>query len=407
MIPRLRRRFVAAAMLAVVIVLGLIMAAVNVVNYLDLRRSTGTRLDILAENGGSFPRTDGMSQAVKSPRGGLSPEAPFDTRYFSVIVDDGGDAALIDTGRIAAVSTETAAAYAESLWAGRKTSGFWGVYRYQAQEAGAGTMYIFLDCSRELQSFRSFLLASLVVSAAGLLLVFLLVLLLSGRAVRPMAESYEKQRQFITDASHEIKTPLTIIDADAEVLEPELGGNEWLKSIRNQVARLTGLTRNLVLLSRMEEGGKTLTMVDFSLSDAVLETAQSFAAVAETREMTLQLCVEPGLSLCGNEAAIRQLVSILLDNALRYGLPGTPVVLTLRAAGRRREFWVENETTGVEPGNLNRLFERFYRPDASRSTETGGHGIGLSVARAITEAHRGKISAASADGVHIRFTALL
>lgn len=123
--------------------------------------------------------------------------------------------------------------------------------------------------------------------------------------------------------------------------------------------------------------------------------------------MTLQLCMEPGLSLCGNEAAIRQLVSILLDNALRYGLPGTPVVLTLRAAGRRRELWVENKTTGVEPGNLNRLFERFYRPDASRSTETGGHGIGLSVARAIAEAHRGKISAASADGVHIRFTALL
>ncbi len=407
MIPRLRRRFVAAAMLAVVIVLGLIMAAVNAVNYLDLCRSTGARLDVLVENGGSFPRVESGTPAGKAPRGGLSPEAPFDTRYFTVIVDQGGNAVLIDTGRIAAVSTETAAEYAESLYAAGKTSGFLGAYRYQAREAGTGTMYVFLDCSRELQSFRAFLLASLAVSAAGLLLVFLLVLLLSGKAIRPVAESYEKQRQFITDASHEIKTPLTIIDADVEVLELELGGNEWLKSIRNQVARMAEMTRNLVMLSRMEEDGKTMPMVDFSLSDAVLETAQSFSAVAATREMVLKLYVEPGLSLCGNEAAIRQLISILLDNALRYGLPEKPIQLTLRASGRRRELWVENETAGVEQGNLDRLFERFYRPDASRSTETGGHGIGLSVARAIVAAHRGKISAASADGVQIRFTVLL
>ena len=212
-------------------------------------------------------------------------------------------------------------------------------------------------------------------------------------------ESYEKQKQFITDAGHEIKTPLTIIDADAEVLQADIGDNEWLEDIRAQTRRLAALTNDLIYLSKMEEADRKLQMIEFPFSDMVMETAQSFQALARTQEKSFLCQIQPMVPLCGDERALRQLVSILLDNALKYTGEGGSIRFTLQRQARVLHLEVWNTTRQpVSTGNLDMLFDRFYRMDRSRSSQTGGYGIGLSIAKAIVAAHKGKISAVSRDG---------
>lgn len=407
MIKTLRRKFIAIAMCSVVVVLGVIMGVINLTNYCEISRRADERLDILEENHGAFPVTGDALAGKPPPRRDLSPEVPHETRFFTVILRVDETVVSVNTGRIAAVDTATAADYAVSLYAADKMDGFLGDYKYRATPSGGGVMYIFLDCGRELDTFRSFLLTSCLVALLGMLLVFILVVFFSRLAVRPVAESYEKQKRFITDASHEIKTPLAIIDANAEVLELEHGESDWTKSIQHQIRRLNALTEKLVFLSRMDEDGAKLHMAFFSLSDAVLETAQPFEALVAAQGKRLCLEVEADVSYEGDEALIRQLLSLLLDNALKYSDRSGAITLRLRTAGRHRELTLSNTTAEMEQGRLDILFERFYRRDASRSAQTGGHGIGLSAAKSIVTAHGGKICARSDDGKTIVFTVLL
>ena len=267
-------------------------------------------------------------------------------------------------------------------------------------------MGIFVDCSRELDNFYVLLQASFLLSFLGSSMVLILVLFFSKRVFRPVAASYEKQKQFITDAGHELKTPLTIIDANTEVLEMMEGENEWTVSIRKQVKRLTRLTQQMVALTRMEEGSGEEEMCILCLSQVIQEAAEPFCQVAENEGKNLSIFVEPRIQGKGNEMQLYQLVSLLLDNALKYSLPESSINLSFRKKGKRAALVISNETDMVSKGNLDILFERFYRTDASRNSETGGAGIGLSVARAIVQRHRGKIQASSADGRHIVVTAI-
>lgn len=408
MLKRLRCKFIGITMCSIVLVLGSIIGIINLANYWNINNNADALLSVLAENDGVFPRVGDMEgSGQKPPPRDMSPEAPFNTRYFTVVLRLDGTVFSVDTGRIAAVSSEAAAEYAAQLYAQGKTGGFFENYKYQAHACNEGIMYIFLDCNEELETFYSFLFVSILASLIGILLVFALVLFFSKLAVRPVAESYEKQKQFITDASHEIKTPLTVIDANTEVLEMESGENEWTKSIKNQVKRLASLTEKLVFLSRMEEENAALQMADFSLSEAILQTAQPYEAIAEVQGKTLSLEIERNVSYYGNEASLRQLISLLLDNAMKYSNPGGSIAVQFRTAGKNKVLSVKNTVSHIQKGKLDMLFERFYRLDSSRSSQTGGYGIGLSVARAIVTAHKGKISAQSDDGRSILFTIVL
>ncbi len=444
MLKKLRYQFIAIAMCSMAAVLFLLIGGINLANYIQVDRTASLRLDLLSENGGQFPRWDLREQAPFSegtPRDGEEPiegemappspdtpfpgdrhpnrfaamsvETPFETRFFTVVLNSEGTVITVNTSQIAAVSTSDAVDYAVLLWENQKEEGYLDFYKYRAVPVSGSSgeenvMYIFLDCQRELTSFRSFLAISAAASLLGMLLVFLLVMYFSRRLVKPVAESYEKQKRFITDASHELKTPLTIIDANTEVLEMTSGENEWTASIHNQIKRLTSLTQKLVFLSRMDEGNaETLNMTDFSLSDAVEETARPFEAVAATQGKSLVLNIAPDISCHGDEASIRQLISLLLDNAIKYSTEQGRIRLTLQTNGRGRVLTVWNTTQGLTAGSQDVLFDRFYRPDASRSSATGGFGIGLSVAQAIVHAHRGKISARSEDGKSILFTVIL
>ena len=465
MIKTLRKKFIAIAMLSTALVLFIIIGAINIANYINTNANLDARLELIAYNGGTFPdmNDDGSAPAVpdissEAPdssttdmapapdgstvpndstvsdgsaapddsmvppapdsgsyfddqygRHGIDKETPFETRYFSVLLYENGNVSTIDTGKIASVSTSEAGDYATSLYGKGKTKGFIDQYKYLSvsttnTNGDNMVLYVFINCSKELMTIRTYALASIGISIIGLLVVFVLVCFFSKTVTKPMAESYEKQKRFITDASHEIKTPLTIIDANTEVLEMMEGENEWTVSIRKQIARLTALTEKLVFLSRMDEDSTRLEMQEFNISDAILDTAMPFETVAESKGKTLDISVAPDINYTGSETNIRQIVSLLLDNAIKYSSENGSIRLNFSTNGKLKTLSVWNTVDEIETGKLDYLFERFYRIDKSRNSKTGGFGIGLSVVQAIVQAHNGKVSAKSEDGKSIEFT---
>lgn len=427
---RLRRKFILVAMGAVTVVLTLIIAGINVVNYSHVCKMADARLGyILAGKDGidweDEPKTDPGNAGDENTgmvadgdragaRGGhfegMTAESPFDTRYFTVtLVED--QVVDVNTARIAAVGAKRAARIATELDSKGLTSGFSGNYRYTTTVQGEKTTYVFVDCSRELASFNSFLSASVAISCIGWLAVLAIVAVASSAVIRPMVESYSKQKRFITDASHEIKTPLAVIDAANEVQEIESGESEWTQSIHEQVARLTALTERLVFLARMDEGSASFTVTSIDLSEAVDKAAAPFKSVAVSRGKRLSTSVATGVRAHADTAAVAQVVELLLDNATRYASEDSVIELSLRAVSHGKgkggaELVVSNAVDELPEGDLDRLFDRFYRADMSRSSKTGGSGVGLSVVRAIAEAHGGSASVRG-SGNQITFTVRL
>ena len=397
MIKRLKIKFILLTMVTLFLLLAFIISGINILNYNSITQDADALLFILSENQGAFPEFK-FGPPGKFPDR-MTPETPYESRYFSVLLNTSNNVIQINTSKIAAVDGDTALSYAQKALSGQASKGFIDNYRYHIH-ADPGTIRItFLDCSRTLTAFRHFLFVSIMMACFGYAVVFLAIFFFSGRIIRPIAESYEKQKRFITDAGHEIKTPLTIINADADVLEMDLGESEWLSDIRLQTKRLTSLTNELVYLSRMEETESPLPLVPIPFSELISETAHSFQSLAQTQQKDFRCNIQTLLSIDGEEKAIRQLVSILLDNALKYSPTGGIVTVDVYQRGKTIQMEVFNTTTvPVEQDTLKLIFDRFYRMDSSRSTQTGGYGIGLSLAKAIVNAHNGKISVATMDG---------
>ena len=445
MFKKLRWKFIILTVGALFSVLVVVLGVINIINYVNVVNESDDLLDLLAENDGSFESfydndDDGMlngedlqdlismfsssegpngeeaptdSASAQNSLGGdlpdwMTEETVYESRFFSVTLDTFGEATSVYTGMISAVNSIEALEYAEEAVSSGKERGFMDEYRYLVAGTETGTLVIFLDIQRLMSSFTRFLYASILIALIGILVVAILITFISGRVVKPFAESYEKQRRFITDAGHEIKTPLAIIAADAEVLEMDLEEeNEWLNDIKTQTRRLGELTNDLVALSRMEEQPDKKVMVEFPVSDVVGEIATPFQSRAITMEKALILNIQPMLSMLGDEKAIGQLVSILLDNALKYSLKHSDIVLCLEQKGKNIRLSVYNKCYPVTKEEISHMFERFYRLDSSRNSSTGGYGIGLSMAQAIVSGHKGKISAATTDGNDITITAVL
>lgn len=466
MLKKLRIKFIIVAMCATSLVLLSIITFINIHNYTDINRTADKTLELLKTNDGKFPihgggisdlppkaddgaelpdqsattppeqnaadsggsvgsvasagksdkdkngNGNGNGNDIKKPLPGwMSPEMPYETRFFTVTIDkEDGDVEEINIDKIAAVSEDEAEEYAEQLFSDGKYSGFVGNYKYLAFDFDDDEMmYIFLDCTKDLDTFREFLSASIFFSVAGLVIVFILVVIFSGIIMRPFAKMYQKQKQFITDANHELKTPLTVISASCEILEYNTGENEWTDTIKEQVGHLTELTNKLVFLSRMDEENRKYTMTDFSLSEVAEEAIKPYYSLAEATGRLLDCRIAPGLSLCGDMSMIKELLTLIFDNAIKYSSDGSEIRAELvpTGSGKNSRLTVSNDTDGVPKGDLDVIFERFCRLDKSRNSETGGHGIGLSVAKSIVEIHHGKISAYSPDGKKFILTVTL
>lgn len=438
MIGRLRRNFILITMCSTLAVLAVIIGTLNLVSYHNMVEKADDILVLLAENNADFPEmpqggfevmeppADGMGNEIPKYKdakkkgmmngtmGGMingamqdmSPETPFETRFFSVKLDADGVAVVVDTGKIAAVATEDAVTFAEEIWKSGRKKGFYNTYRYLVTEQTDGNMIVFVDRSRELAAFLTLAATSISVAVLGLVAVFVLVVFFSKIVFRPVAVSYEKQKRFITDASHELKTPLTIIAANVEVLEMMQEENEWTRNIRNQVSRTNALVEQMVTLSRMDEEN-SLQTEQFSLSEAVAETAELFRTMAGNAEKQLEIFVNEEYIYCGDEKLIRQLVSLLVDNAVKYSSEKGTIRVVLKQRGRHFYLTVWNTVEEIQKGNLDILFERFYRLDSSRNSKTGGSGIGLSIVKSIAEAHKGKVQARSEDGKSLELTVIL
>lgn len=392
MIKRLQRKFITISTSVFILIIGCFFVIANFINYISVNKKANVIMDILVQNNGIMPMIkDGFGSHV------LSPETSFETRYFTVsIIHD--DEIIVNTDRIAAINRVTAEEYALKLNDKNKDHGYINSYKYQKIDIKDGVMYIFLDCSRDLGNFRSFLFYSGIVYILTILSSFILIVLFSDKAIEPFVENYSKQKRFITDANHEIKTPLSIIKASNEVLELEYGKNEWTDSIHEQIGRLTALTEKLIFLSRMDEDNMKVQMQTFSLSNTVVEVISSFSPVAKIKNKEFESNIEPNIELYGDDSLIGQLVAILLDNAFKYSNENGKIIVNLFEKNKNKTLIVKNTVDFVETGNLDKFFDRFYRSDLSRNIDSGGFGIGLSVADAIAKLHKAKITAKSDDG---------
>lgn len=419
MIRDLRKKFILVAMLSTMLVLTAIMGVVNFSNYREMLDRADEMTALLEQNDGKFPEEPSWHEQddTETPpakpendekdKSRFSVETPFETRYFTVTVDENGEVTDCDLDRIAAVDEETAEEYTQTAQQKNKTTGFQGIYRYRVTETEDGAKYVFLDCRREISNFRTVLVTTISVSLLGLAAVFVLVVIFSRMVFRPVEESIQKQKRFITDASHELKTPLTIIDANIEVMEMESGESQWTKSTRKQIQRLFGLVQQLVTLSRLDEEKGLEEKCEFNLSEAVSECVQPYESLAQTREKNLTLNIEEDITYTGDERSIRQLAGILMDNAVKYSSENGNITLTLKKKGKKIFLEVYNDADDLPQGKLDVLFERFYRLDSSRNSGTGGSGIGLSMAKAIVQAHKGKITAENKNGRGLTITVIL
>ena len=398
MIRKLRIKLIVVSMGSLLVVLLLIVGSINALNYAQVIDRADLVLDVLEDNEGLLPKLDDLLDQ-DGDQLYTSPEVPYESRYFTVLLTEDGAALSTNTTQIAAVDQQEAIRLAQKVL--EETDGDRGFvddYRFTIQEGADQVRISFLDCARWLDTCRSFLLTSILASVFGLLAVFILITLLSSRIVKPVSDSYEKQKRFITDAGHEIKTPLAIIDADAGLLELEAGPSQWLEDIQLQVKRLTGLTNDLIYLAQLEEDRSQVVMLDFPFSDLVEELVHSFQAPACRQGKSIVSAVEPLVSVHGDQKMLGQLVSILLDNAVKYTEPGGEIGVRLEKQGRTVHLTVSNPTQDVSRHDLAHLFDRFYRTDRSRNSQTGGYGIGLSIASAAVAAHKGRIAASCRDG---------
>lgn len=404
MFKSLRRKFITTAVGSVAVVIAILAIALNFINYYKLEERIDTTLldasksqaliKIFAEDGDDLIITKNSSSTT-------------DYNGFSIAkVDDSGR--IIKTYRDDTLIPNQDALQSKIIEALKegKTSGFIGSYRFLKAETNVGSLILFLNCQRELDSQHSFEKNSLLISIGVIASVFVLIVLISKRVIAPIQETYIKQKQFITGASHELKTPLAIISSNADVLEMMNGDSKWTQNIHNQVDRLTSLVNSLVVFSRMEEKD-TVERTRFDLTNALESRIEDFNELANFQKKNIVTDIDSDLYYFGEEASIVQLMDILLENAIKYAPEDSSISVSLKKNRKYAILKVSNKAT-VQKGDLSKVFERFYRLDESRNSAIKGYGIGLSMAQLIAEKHKETIRAyAPEDGIfkiEVRFT---
>ena len=404
MFKSLRRKFVTTAVGSVAVVIAILAIALNFINFNKLEERIDTTLldasrsqaliKIFAEDGDDLVITKNSSSATEY-NGFSIAKVDNNGRIIKAYRDDS----------LIADQDDLQSKVIEALEKG-KTSGFIGSYRFLKVETNVGNLILFLNCQRELDSYESFVKNSVLISIGVILSVLVLIILVSKRVIAPIQETYLKQKQFITGASHELKTPLAIISSNADVLEMMNGDSKWTQNIHNQVDRLTSLVNSLVVFSRMEEKD-TVERTRFDLTNALESRIEDFNELAHFQKKNIVTDIDSDLYYFGEEASIVQLMDILLENAIKYAPEDSGISVSLKKNRKYAILKVSNKAI-VQKGDLSKVFERFYRLDESRNSAIKGYGIGLSMAQLIAEKHKETIRAyAPEDGIfkiEVRFT---
>ena len=403
MIRKLRLKFVVICMLLVAAVL----AAVLLVNFMSLKRnveglSTQVLHRVLQESDSPIGPSWREPPDIGINIGGERVMLP----YFTVNVW-GGSTAYVTGGTYADLEdTEALRTIIEDCLTQPENEGVISAYRmrYLRQDRGLYQRVAFVDMSMELAMLRDAMSSSLLIAAAALLLLLLVSVLLSFWATRPVERAWRQQRQFLSDASHELKTPLTVILSNAELLDGTGLAEKparWTDNIRSEAQQMRTLVEEMLTLARADNAVQTAVMADLSLSDTVQDCALAFEPVAFEAGKRLEYHIQEEVFVLGDGDRLRRLISVLLDNAIKYGARGGTVTLTLQKTDRLARLAVSNPGDPIPPQQLKRLFERFYRADDSRG-EQSGFGLGLPIAQTIANEHKGLLKAES-DAVSTRF----
>ena len=404
MFKSLRRKFVATAVGSVAVVIAILAIALNFINFNKLEERIDTTLldasrsqaliKIFAEDGDDLVITKNSSSATEY-NGFSIAKVDNNGRIIKAYRDDS----------LIADQDALQSKVIEALGKG-KSSGFIGSYRFLKVETDVGNLILFLNCQRELDSYESFVKNSVLISIGVIISVLVLIILVSKRVIAPIQETYLKQKQFITGASHELKTPLAIISSNADVLEMMNGDSKWTTNIHNQVDRLTSLVNSLVVFSRMEEKD-TVERTNFDLTETLKSRIEDFDELANFQKKYIVTDIDENLNYYGEKDSIIQLMDILLENAIKYAPEDSDISVKLNKNRKHATLKVSNKAN-VKKGDLSKVFDRFYRLDESRNSSIKGYGIGLSMAQLIAEKHKETIQAyAPEDGIfkiEVRFT---
>ena len=404
MIQGIRRKFILIAVAVLSAAMIALTAVINISNRVIVQGELQETLESLSE-------TDDRVQPGKNKKGGRQrrvQNAMYESRYFVVRLEGSEGYIITDSSRASGSTAEEQDEIVRAALASGSDTGMAGSYLYQIRDEGRGRTAVFLNCETKMDSLRRLLLISVIACAGGILVAWFLVFLFSKRAIQPLIRNAVQQKQFITDAGHELKTPLTVISANMDALETETEKNEWIDSTREQVSNMRGLVNDMIYLSRLDEDGAALEKEPLDLSALLLEESDPFRGMAEFMGKTLEADAGSSLYVRGDRNALGRLVRQLCDNAVKYAPEGDEIRLRLVREGRELRLTEENGLAEpLSEENLSHLFDRFYRPDASRSRESGGYGIGLSMARAIAEKHDGRIRAELTGNGRIRFICTL
>lgn len=395
MIAGLQKKFILISAASTLAVFSIIFLVLVLFSWDQMEKTMDTLTDAIVSNDGVFPDfepDDHRGPSQRLPYGEIiTEETQFSTRFFTVWLDGEKQILRINMDSVSSISRDDVKEYLQKALKEGRERGWVSDYRYRILETGQGATVVFVNGSMNWAVTTRLLVTAFLVLLGSALLILLLTVLLSKRVVRPVAESYEKQKQFITDANHELKTPLTLILSNLDIVEAELGQNEWLDDIRSEGERMGLMINQLVALSRMDESQTHMVRAAFDLSAAVEDTVSEFRPLAAEREKKLQTSIEPGIRYEGDEGLIRRLASILLDNAVKYCDEGGEIRVEV-CQHRHPVMIVENTYAQVGQLELDRLFDRFYRADKAR-TFSGSFGVGLSIAQSIVRSHRGSIHA--------------
>ena len=440
MIRRLRRRMTLMVIAVLILISAGIVLAIHLSNIRSITSEAESSLAVLAENSGvrSTARPDGdppagrgetpppkpdedsdgsrTSREGKNQRGNRSqpPSVRSGSRTaaslsnsYSITLNEDGSVDSWTSDRTDLYSDLQVASMAESILAGGRKSGRIGTQYYRLTEKDGQRLIIVLDARMEYLSASNVLRSTILVAAAACVLLSMLAWLLVRRMVQPVEDAFARQKQFVSDASHELKTPLSVISANAEVLEKDIGENEYLGYIRSEVKRTDSLVSSLLTLARMDRNEKKAEMKRFDLSHALLDVTLPFESTVFEAGKSLEYDIPDSIDCIGNEEMIKQLAVILLSNALKYSDDGGRIRISLKARGRQREIRVFNTGQAIAPGDQEKIFDRFWRADPAHGRDTGGHGLGLAIARTIVETHRGRIAVESRENEGTAFIVTL
>ncbi|MBR3324868.1 MAG: HAMP domain-containing histidine kinase [Clostridia bacterium] len=401
MIRKLQIKFVALAMLSV-ITISLIVFGITVI---ELLKSTERQIDeligFIIENDGIIPE-----YKEKIDENFTSKISKYSTQYFTAKINEKGEIVDRNTQFINKLSNEEIDQMIKHSIKEKQELGFYKGYRYKIINQGESKMMVFLDCDRMINYLVTTINRSTLFILVAVTIIFIGVTTFSKKILKPMIENIERQRQFVTNAGHELKTPLAVIKADIDVLEMTVGEeNEWITSIKNQSNRLNTLIRNLLNLANTEEGVVSIEKTEFFIADVIDEQIKDFKALLQDKKIKFDN--KNKIKMNADIDMIKQLIIILLDNARKYTPEGGRILIKTSKQGKKTKIEIANECDNPDTIKVNKLFERFYREDKSRNQKKEGYGIGLSIAKSIVDLHNGKISAEITKDKMINFKIII